>query len=64
MGLLVGAGIVLLATGLLIVVGAGPGDDMHRKMPFQERDRAGSPRSRSGGRRLAPTLAGALALLP
>jgi multisubunit Na+/H+ antiporter MnhB subunit len=32
-GLLVGAGIILVATGLLIVV--GDHDDMHRKMPFQ-----------------------------
>jgi hypothetical protein len=32
-GLLVGAGVILVATGLIIVV--GDHDDMHRRMPFQ-----------------------------
>jgi hypothetical protein len=60
-GLLVAAGVVLLAAGLLIV-GAG-GGEMHRKMPFQVPPRrlAAIPLVAGGG---LLTLAGLLALLP
>ena len=63
MGLLVGAGIVLLATGLPIVVGAGPDDDMHRKMPFQVPPRRVASVPLVAGAALL-TLAAVLALLP
>lgn len=61
MELLVAAGIILLAAGLLIM--AARSDDMHRKMPFQvpRRRLAAIPLAAGGG---LLTLAGLLALLP
>ena len=61
MGLLIGAGIVLVAVGLVIVVGAG--DDMHRKMPVQVPPRALAVVPFAVGGTLL-VLAGLLALLP
>ena len=61
MGLLVGAGVILVAAGLVVVVGAG--DDMHRKMPVQVPPRRLAAIPLAAGAALL-ALAGALALLP
>ena len=60
MGLLVGAGVILVAAGLVVV---GAGDDMHCKMPVQVPPRRLAAIPLAAGAALL-ALAGALALLP
>lgn len=61
MGLLVGAGVIPVVAGLVVVVGAG--DGMHRRMPVQVPPRRLAALPLAAGAVLL-AVAGVLALLP